>query len=194
MRKTCGKYLPKDEYCPAIFCSIPFFHEQKSGFFVVSADWKKRDWWLQMNPPLKRTLHCLLSNWLHATPQPQEKIDAELFCKTVTKKSTHLSEPIFSDFFFKWSSFFLHPPIFLIFFVVSLELRSRYQKIPFVTNQNCDSLKKSLNLGCWQNFFRKQESCWKSLVRKRTEEWMMWYFSGFLFRLSLFVISRFLHK
>lgn len=42
MRKTCGKYLPKDEYCPAIFCSIPFFHEQKSGFFVVSADEKTR--------------------------------------------------------------------------------------------------------------------------------------------------------
>lgn len=152
MRKTCGKYLPKDEYCPAIFCSIPFFHEQKSGFFVVSADWKKRDWWLQMNPPLKRTLHCLLSNWLHATPQPQEKIDAELFCKTVTKKSTHLSEPIFSDFFLM-EQLFSSSSHFSNIFSLSLKLRSRYQKIPFVTNQNCDSLKKSLNLGCWQNFF-----------------------------------------
>ena len=129
MRKTCGKYLPKDEYCPAIFCSIPFFHEQKSGFFVVSADEKNETddckWILHWK---KRTLHCLLSNWLHATPQPQEKIDAELFCKTVTKKKAHICQNLFFPIFFKWSSFFLHPPIFLIFFVVSLELRSRYQK------------------------------------------------------------------
>ena len=123
------------------FARSLFFTNKNQVFLWCLLIEKKRDWWLQMNPPLKRTLHCLLSNWLHATPQPQEKIDAELFCKTVTKKA-HICQNLFFPIFFKWSSFFLHPPIFLIFFVVSLELRSRYQKIPFVTNQNCDSLKK----------------------------------------------------
>ena len=195
MRKTCGKYLPKDEYCPAIFCSIPFFHEQKSGFFVVSADWKKRDWWLQMNPPLKRTLHCLLSNWLHATPQPQEKIDAELFCKTVTKKKHTFVRTYFFRFFLNGAAFFFVLPSLLFFFFfkpfsLSLELRSRYQKIP-LSSTKIALLKNHSTLGM-TTFFRKQESCWKSLVESALKNEWCDIFQVFCF-VSLFV-SRFLLK
>ena len=157
MRKTCGKYLPKDEYCPAIFCSIPFFHEQKSGFFVVSADEKNETddckWILHWK---KRTLHCLLSNWLHATPQPQEKIDAELFCKTVTKKKHTFVRTYFFRFFLNGAAFFfVLQSLMFFFFLKTIFLVSWIaQPLPkksLVTNQNC-VVKKSLNLG-YDNFF-----------------------------------------
>ena len=89
-----------------------------------------------MNPPLKEKNTTLSTIKLTPCyPQPQEKIDAELFCKTVTKKKAHICQNLFFPIFFKWSSFFLHPPIFNVFFSLNrfpclLNCAAATKKIP----------------------------------------------------------------
>lgn len=134
--KDLWKVPPERWILSGHFLLDPFFSRTKIRFFCGVCWWKKRDWWLQMNPPLKEKNTTLSTIKLTPCyPQPQEKIDAELFCKTVTKKKAHICQNLFFPIFFKWSSFFLHPPIFNVFFSLNrfpclLNCAAATKKIP----------------------------------------------------------------